>query len=93
MFASYARVQDARALASVIGEEELSDVDKSYMVFGRKFEENFLNQGFYENRTIEETLDLGWALLSLLPREELDRVSDEVIGKFYKPQEAAERFH
>ncbi|MEM1486053.1 V-type ATP synthase subunit B [Oscillospiraceae bacterium PP1C4] len=93
LFASYAKVQDARALASVIGEEELSDVDKRYMFFGRKFEESFINQGPSTNRAIEETLDLGWALLSLLPREELDRVSDSVLDEFYKPEEAADRFH
>lgn len=85
LFASYAKVQDARALASVIGEEELSDIDKLYMSFGREFESRFVDQGFTENRAIEETLDLGWSLLSLLPREELDRVDAKVIDKFYKP--------
>ena len=93
LFASYARVQDARALASVIGEEELSDVDKRFMVFGKHFEEYFVNQGPSENRPIEETLDLGWQLLSLLPREELDRVDDEVLDQYYCPQAAKEKFH
>ncbi len=93
LFASYARVQDARALASVIGEEELSDVDKRFMVFGKYFEEHFVNQGPSENRPIEETLDLGWQLLSLLPREELDRVDDEVLDQYYHPQAAKEKFH
>ena len=67
LFAAYAKVQDARSLASVIGEDELSDVDKQYMSFGTLFEEHFLNQGFDDNRSIEETLDLGWDLLSVLP--------------------------
>lgn len=92
LFASYAKVQDARALASVIGEEELSEIDKRYMVFGRAFEAHFVNQGAGENRPIAETLDLGWALLSLLPREELDRVSDAVLDRLYHPQQAQERF-
>lgn len=91
LFASYARVQDARALASVIGEDELSDIDKSYMKFGIMFEKYFICQGFDENRSIDETLDLGWDLLSLLPVSELDRVSDELLKEKYKP-ENAEKF-
>ena len=83
LFASYARVQDARALSAVIGEDELSSVDKRYVRFGRAFEEDFLAQGKYENRSIEQTLDLGWKLLSLLPREELDRVDGALLDKFY----------
>lgn len=83
LFATYAKVQDAKALASVIGEDELSASDKRLMTFGRAFEERFLNQG-NENRSIEETLDLGWELLSMLPREELDRVDEETLNKHYK---------
>lgn len=83
LFATYAKVQDAKALASVIGEDELSASDKRLMAFGREFEERFLNQG-NENRSIEETLDLGWELLSMLPREELDRVDEETLNKHYK---------
>ena len=83
LFASYARVQDARSLASVIGEEELSSVDKKYMQFGKLFEQYFVNQGFHENRTIEQSLDLGWKLLSTLPRTELDRVDDALLDKYY----------
>ena len=92
LFAAYAKVQDARALASVIGEEELSEVDKKYMYFGRMFEQHFVNQGARENRSIEETLDLGWMLLSLLPREELDRVSEKVLAQYYRPEAALEKF-
>ncbi|MBC8545608.1 V-type ATP synthase subunit B [Clostridiaceae bacterium NSJ-31] len=88
LFASYARVQDAKALASVIGEEELSEVDKQYMTFGKAFEGHFINQGFQEDRTIDQTLDLGWQLLSLLPREELDRVESDLLDQHYKPEEA-----
>lgn len=84
LFASYAKVIDARSLASVIGEEELSPIDKKYMEFGKLFETRFVNQGFNENRDITESLDLGWELLSTLPRSELDRVDDEMLDKFYK---------
>ena len=88
LFASYAKVQDARSLASVIGEEELSPTDKQYLAFGSAFEKHFLDQGFHVDRTIDQTLDLGWKLLSLLPRETLDRVDDQLLDRFYKPEEA-----
>ena len=84
LLAACAKVQDAKALASVIGEDELSDEDKLLMEFGRAFEAKFLNQGFTENRSIEETLDLGWELLSMLPRRMLDRVDDVVLDAHYK---------
>ena len=86
LFASYAKVQDAKALASVIGEDELSSADKLLMELGREFEEKFINQGYTENRTIEQTLDLGWELLSMLPKSELDRVDEDVLEKHYKPK-------
>lgn len=82
LFASYAKVQEIRALASVIGEDELSDLDKLYIKFGKNFEERFLNQNFYENRTIDDTLDLGWELLRILPKEELDRISTETLSRY-----------
>ena len=83
LFAAYARVQDARSLASVIGEEELSPIDKKYMQFGKLFEQHFVNQGFTENRTVEQSIDLGWKLLSTLPRTELDRVDDALLDEHY----------
>lgn len=83
LFASYAKVQEVRALASVIGEEELSDIDKKYMKFGREFEAQFITQDFRDERDIFQTLDLGWMLLGLLPKEELDRLSPEMIEKYY----------
>ncbi len=85
LFACYARVQEARSLSSVIGEDELSPSDKKLMSFGRLFDSKFINQGHLENRTIDQTLDLGWQLLSVLPREELDRIDDKMLDKFYKP--------
>ena len=88
LFACYARVQDARALASVIGEDELSASDKAIMKFGNMFEKYFLNQGFDENRSMDETLDLAWDLLSLLPESELDRVSEQLIKEHYHPENA-----
>ena len=88
LLASYAKVQDAKALASVIGEEELSADDKLLMEFGRAFEARFLNQSFTENRTMDQTLDLGWALLSMLPRRMLDRVDEKTLEKHYKGESA-----
>lgn len=88
LFAAYAKVQDARALASVIGEEELSEVDKKYIQFGKLFEEHFINQGFEVNRSIEETLNLGWALLSTLPMSELDRIDEEHLQTYYSADKA-----
>ena len=90
LFSSYARVQDAKALASVIGEEELSEEDRLIMAFGREFEGRFINQGFDENRTIEETLDLGWELLSKLPRRMLERVPAKTLDKYYRGEERVE---
>ncbi len=91
LFSAYAKVQDARSLASVIGEDELSDTDKAYMSFGAAFEKYFLNQGFEENRSINETLDLAWDLLCMLPMGELDRMNEKLISENYDPKRA-ERF-
>ncbi len=93
LFASYAQVQDARSLASVIGEDELSPVDRQYIEFGKLFEAHFLNQGFDTNRGMMETLDLGWDLLSVLPREELSRIDEKVVEAHYDHDRAVERFH
>ncbi len=89
LFASYAKVQDARALASVIGEDELSPLDKQYIEFGKRFESRFLTQSHDENRSMEQTLDLGWELLSCLPMSELDRVDGELLKEHYKGGETA----
>ena len=85
LFSCYAKVGDARALASVIGEDELSPLDKKYLIFGNAFEREFVGQSPMENRTITETLDIGWKLLGLLPKEELDRIDTKVLNQYYQP--------
>lgn len=83
LFSSYAKVGEARALASVIGEDELSPFDKKYLAFGKAFEEQFVGQSTFENRSIIETLDKGWELLTILPKEELDRIDTKILNKYY----------
>lgn len=83
VFSAYSRVQDVRSLAQVIGEDDISEMDKKYMEFGRQFEQKFLNQGFEGNRSMVETLDIMWELLRVLPRAELDRVKPEMLDKYY----------
>ena len=82
LFACYAKVQELRALAGVIGEEEMSDLDKQYLKFGDEFEAKFLSQDQNENRTIEQTLDIGWQLLAGLPESELYRIDNKYIEKY-----------
>lgn len=84
LYAAYAHVQEMRSLAAVIGEEELAEVDKRYIAFGEAFERRFISQRPDEARSIEETLDRGWQVLSLLPVEELTRVSEEEIAAHYQ---------
>lgn len=83
LFSAYAKVGEARALASVIGEDELPDTDKKYLEFGKAFEETFVGQQETDNRTIETTLDMGWKLLHILPKEELDRIDTVILNKYY----------
>jgi V/A-type H+-transporting ATPase subunit B len=84
LYAAYAHVQDVRALASVIGEEELTALDQQYLRFGRSFEREYINQSITENRNIDRTLSIGWRLISMLPREELTRVSLDEIKQYYE---------
>lgn len=90
LFSCYAKVGDARALASVIGEDELSDIDKKYLTFGSVFESMFIGQGKDENRTILDTLGIAWKLLGLMPRGELDRIDTKVLDIYYKPMKLCE---
>lgn len=87
IFSSYSRVQDIKALAQVIGEDEVSSLDRLYLEFGRKFEEAFLKQSFSERRSMDETLDLAWEMLSLLPENELDRISADTVKSHYARKE------
>lgn len=90
LFACYAKVKRIRSLAAIVGEEELSKLDKIYLRFGRAFEEEFLSQGYEENRHIETTLSIGWKMLSYLPEEELYRISRDDISQYYIPDNSGE---
>jgi V/A-type H+-transporting ATPase subunit B len=84
LYASYARGRNARDLAVVLGESSLSDIDRLYLKFADEFESRFISQGRYEDRSFEETLDIGWDLISMLPKEELKRVSEELLNKYFR---------
>jgi V/A-type H+-transporting ATPase subunit B len=84
LFAAYSYVKDVRNLASVIGEEELTPLDHTYLEFGEEFERKFVSQRVDENRDIEQTLSLGWEVVRILPHEELHRLTDEEIEKYYE---------
>lgn len=83
LFSAYARGKDAKELMVILGDAALTDIDKLYAKFADEFEKQYVSQGFETDRTIEETLDLGWKLLSILPRSELKRISDEYLDKYY----------
>ncbi|MDD5146192.1 MAG: V-type ATP synthase subunit B [Candidatus Pacebacteria bacterium] len=85
LFAFYAKGREVRELSLILGESALSEVDKAYLKFADEFEKKFVNQGYYEDRTIQQTLDLGWQLLALLPRSEMKRVKEEYINKYLQP--------
>ncbi|HOP29767.1 MAG TPA: V-type ATP synthase subunit B [Spirochaetota bacterium] len=91
LFACYAKVKRIRSLAAIVGEEELSKMDKLYLRFGRAFEEEYLSQGYDENRDIETTLSIGWRMLSTLPEEELYRISRDDIQQYYIPDKSGEK--
>ncbi|SHF40671.1 V-type ATP synthase subunit B [Caloramator proteoclasticus] len=82
LFAAYAQGKQAKELAVILGESALSDIDKLYAKFADEFEKRYVSQGEYENRSIEETLNIGWELLSILPKSELKRIRDEYIEKY-----------
>ena len=84
LFSAYAQGKEARELSVILGESALSDTDKKYLKFAKKFENKFVRQDKSENRTIQETLDLGWELLSILPKTELKRIKEEYINKYLK---------
>ncbi len=84
LYGAYSRAQDAKALSSIVGVEALGEGDRQYLSFGNEFEDRFVRQGAYESRAIEETLSIGWDLLSMLPETELTRIKEEYIKKYYK---------
>jgi V/A-type H+-transporting ATPase subunit B len=83
LFSSYARGKDAKELMVVLGEAALTPMDRLYAKFSDAFEEKFINQGFYEDRTIEQTLDIGWELLSILPKSEMKRIKPQYVEKYW----------
>jgi V/A-type H+-transporting ATPase subunit B len=94
LYAAYARGKEVQELAVILGEAALTDMDKIYFKFAENFENEYVSQGEYENRSIEKTLDLGWKLLSIFPREELKRIRDEYLDKYlprFKKEEPGER--
>jgi V/A-type H+-transporting ATPase subunit B len=93
LYAAYARGKEVQELAVILGEAALTDMDKVYFKFAEDFENEYVSQGEYENRSIEKTLDLGWKLLSMFPREELKRIRDEYLDKYlprFKKEEPGE---
>ncbi|MBQ7698982.1 MAG: V-type ATP synthase subunit B [Clostridia bacterium] len=82
LFAAYARGKDARELSTILGESALSEVDRIYAKFAEEFEQKYVSQGYYKDRSIEETLSVGWELLSMLPKTELKRIKEEYIEKY-----------
>ncbi len=85
LFSAYAHGKESKELATILGESALSDTDKLYAKFAEQFEKQYISQGFTTNRSIEETLDLGWKLLGILPRSELKRISDAMLDEYYTP--------
>ncbi len=83
LFAAYARGKEAKELMVVLGEAALTEIDKLYAKFADAFESEYVSQGYSTNRDIEETLDLGWKLLSILPRSELKRINDKFLDQYY----------
>jgi V/A-type H+-transporting ATPase subunit B len=90
IFAAYAEGEDLRDLVNIVGREALSDLDNKYLDFADRFEEEFVDQGYDTNRDIDETLELGWDLLSMLPKDALNRIDEELIEEHYREEEAAE---
>ncbi|WP_027308429.1 V-type ATP synthase subunit B [Caloramator sp. ALD01] len=84
LFSSYSRVQEVKALSQVIGEDELSEIDKKYLEFGEAFEYRFLRQEFNENRDIDRSLEIAWDILSILPKNELDRINPKFLDAYYR---------
>jgi V/A-type H+-transporting ATPase subunit B len=87
MYAAYAEGENLRDLVNIVGREALSERDNKYLDFADAFESDFIDQGFETNRELEDTLDIGWDLLSELPKEELNRIDEELIEQYYVEDE------
>lgn len=87
LFACYARGKESKELAAILGESALTDIDKLYAEFAAEFEAKYISQGYDTDRSIEQTLDLGWELLGILPRSELKRIDDKYLDKYYKARQ------
>jgi V/A-type H+-transporting ATPase subunit B len=90
LYAAYAQGKDARALSAIVGEEALSEIDRKFLTIANNFERKFVNQGIDENRSIEQTLSIGWELLADLPESEMKRIKPEFIAKYRKKSIAQE---
>lgn len=89
LFAAYAKGKECKELSAILGDAALTPLDRQYAYFAEEFEKRYINQGFYTNRTIEETLTIGWELLTLLPRSEMKRIKDKYLEMYYDPIKAA----
>lgn len=83
LFASYSRVQEVRSLAQIIGENDLSDIDQKILAFGRAFEKEFVTQHHHEERSVDQSIEIAWEILRILPKGTLDRIDDEILEKYY----------
>ena len=88
LFAAYANGKEALELVAILGEAALSETDLKYAKFSQEFEKRYVSQGYNTDRSIEETLDLGWELLRMLPKSELKRIKDEFLDKYYDKTDA-----
>lgn len=88
LFAAYARGKECKELSAILGDAALTPLDRQYAYFAEEFEKRYINQGFYTNRSIEETLQIGWELLTLLPRSEMKRIKDKHLEQYYDPIKA-----
>ena len=88
LFAAYARGKECKELSAILGDAALTPLDRQYAAFAEEFEKRYINQGFYTNRSIEETLQIGWELLTLLPRSEMKRIKDKHLEQYYDPIKA-----
>ena len=90
LFSAYAQGKEAKELSAILGESALTDLDKKFAKFAEEFEKQYVSQGFTKNRSIEETLNIGWRLLGLIPRNELKRIKDQFLDKYYPKQADSE---